>query len=106
MLVTLRWVIAARNRELLGRTGPSVVSINGTIASLAVTEFMVAVTNLRDPRRLLNYKGSSGKVFASVDVPPADCYFCKGRWNLGATADVEHYLRDGTADRLRQNKVE
>ena len=94
------------DRKLLGQTGPSVVSINGTIVSLAVTEFMVAVTNLRDPRRLLTYKGSTGKVFASVDMPPADCYFCKGRWNLGATAHVEQYLRDGTTDRLRQNKSE
>ena len=31
------------DRGLLGRSGPSVVSINGVVVSLAVTEFMVAV---------------------------------------------------------------
>ena len=40
-------------RELLDQVGPSVVSINGIIASIAVTEFVVAVTGIRRPNRLL-----------------------------------------------------
>jgi ThiF family protein len=93
------------DRAVLGRSGPSVVSINGVIASLAVTEFMVAITNLREPRRVLTYKGSSGKVFASTDQPSADCYFCKGRWGVAAE-EVRHYLADGTAEKLRQSENE
>ncbi len=90
------------DRTLLGRSGPSFVSINGVVAALAVTEFMVAVTNLREPQRVLTYKGTTGKVFARVDTPPGDCLYCKGRWNTGAAADVGQYLRNGTAARLRK----
>src|SRR3989344_4723028 len=43
--------------NLLGNTGPSVVSINGVVASLAVTEFMLMETGVREPRRLLVYYG-------------------------------------------------
>ena len=35
--------------EQLDQTGPSVVSINGSVASLAVTEFMLGVTCIREP---------------------------------------------------------
>jgi molybdopterin/thiamine biosynthesis adenylyltransferase len=37
------------DRDALATTGPSVVSINGVIASLAVTEFMAWRTRLREP---------------------------------------------------------
>lgn len=92
------------DRTLLGQSGPSVVSINGAIASLAVTEFMVAITNLRDPQRLLTYKGTTGKVFANVATPPSDCFYCHGRWHAGLEGDVEHYLTDGTTDRLHPKR--
>jgi len=69
--------------QLLGRTGPSVVSINGVIASLGVTEFMAAVTGLRPLKRLLTYRGTTGKVMLSTDVQP-DCLYCNGRWGKGA----------------------
>ena len=36
-------------RELLDEVGPSVVSINGAAASLAVSEFMLAATGVRAP---------------------------------------------------------
>jgi hypothetical protein len=91
------------DRQLLGRTGPSVVSINGIIASLAVTEFMAAVTGLRPPKGFLTYRGSTGKVTLSTDIH-SDCLFCKGRWGKGH-AIVKHYLTHGTADKLRQQKT-
>lgn len=90
------------DRTLLGRSGPSVVSLNAVVASLAVTEFMVAITNLRDPQRVLTYKGTTGKVFASV-ATTGDCFFCHGRWHAGLEGDVEHYLTDGTAAKLSHN---
>lgn len=92
------------DRGLLGRIGPSVVSINGVIVSLAVTEFMVSITGLRDPQRVLTYKGSTGKVFAATDKPSPDCFFCKGRRGRGPAAEVEHYLTDGTAERLKEKR--
>ena len=45
--------------EALNATGPSVVSINGVVASLAVTEFLVMTTGLREPSRLLTYRAGT-----------------------------------------------
>ena len=49
------------HRDALGRSGPSVVSINGVVASAAVTEFMVAVTGIRAPKKVLTYYGHMGR---------------------------------------------
>jgi hypothetical protein len=89
-----------RNREALygvgknalGQAGPSVVSINGVVASLAVTEFMVHVADIRPARRLLNYYGHTGKVTVSGDLPQPDCYFCKGLWGQGDRVNVGRYI--------------
>jgi molybdopterin/thiamine biosynthesis adenylyltransferase len=61
--------------ELIG-TGPSVVSINGVVASLAVTEFMALTTGLREPLKLLNYRGDTGAVRQNIDEPSDECYCC------------------------------
>ncbi|MCC6357358.1 MAG: ThiF family adenylyltransferase [Phycisphaerales bacterium] len=90
-----------RNREaiygvdqaLLKRGGPSVVSINGVVASLAVTEFMKLCTGLDRPTRLLKYDGRASRVSVSRDEPSADCYYCKGVWGAGSADDVERFLR-------------
>lgn len=58
------------------QTGPSVVSINGIIASLAVTEFLVWVTGLRKPQKLLTYLGKQAIVTYSYERINPDCYFC------------------------------
>jgi molybdopterin/thiamine biosynthesis adenylyltransferase len=42
------------SQDYLNTTGPSVVSIDGVVASLAVTEFMVMITGLRTPDRFLH----------------------------------------------------
>jgi len=95
------------DRTLLGEPGPSVVSINALVASLAVTEFMVAVTGIRPPRRLLNYYGhlvphrSDRQVTVSADEPWLDCYYCKGIRGVGEKADVERYIRAGVGQWLR-----
>jgi molybdopterin/thiamine biosynthesis adenylyltransferase len=67
------------DRRLVGASGPMVVSVNGVIASIAVTEFMVMVTGLRQPVRHLIYKGESGIVVMNADAPPPSCYYCT-RW--------------------------
>ena len=79
--------------DLLDDAGPSVVSINGAVASLAVTEFMLGVTHLRATNRLLTYHGRTGKVTVSTDDPSPNCYYCKGLWGTGDRADVQRYLR-------------
>ena len=79
------------NRSVLRRSGPSVVSLNGVVSSLGVTEFMVAVTGLRKPSRFLVYDGTSGKVRLNQDAPLDHCYYCSNR---GRTEDfnLERYL--------------
>ena len=62
--------------EALDETGPSVVSINGVVASLAVTEFLVMTTGLREPNRLLSYRAERGIVNASQDAPRSGCPYC------------------------------
>jgi hypothetical protein len=79
-------------RSALGETGPSVVSINGVVASLAVTEFMAAVSGLREPARHLEYRGHLGTVSKRVDKPSAGCYLCEGLRGLGDAAQLERYV--------------
>jgi molybdopterin/thiamine biosynthesis adenylyltransferase len=67
-------------RAALGGTGPSVVSLNGTVASLGVTEFMAWATGLRPVIRYLIYRGDRGRVTASTDRPEPYCYYCQLLW--------------------------
>lgn len=88
-----RETIYGVRRELLGRSGPAIVSVNGVIASLAVTEFLVAVTGLRDPQRLLVYDGNRGGVRPNKDEPAPGCYYCKGIRGRMEDTGVERYLK-------------
>lgn len=80
------------NKALLDEGGPSVVSINGVVASLAVTEVMLYVTGLRMPKRLIFYRGNQGIVTVSRDTPAPCCYFCEVVKGIGANANVERYI--------------
>lgn len=81
--------------------GPSVVSINGVVASLATTEFLVGVAGLRRPAQLLTYRGNRGTVTARAEPPSPGCYYCKGIRGRRAEADVQRYLRDGVGKWIR-----
>src|SRR6185437_4592614 len=60
----LREAIYGINKNQLGRSGPSVVSINGVVASFGVTEFMLHITGVREMLPLLTYRGDMGKVLS------------------------------------------
>jgi len=64
------------HREHLDERGPSVVSLNGVVASLAVTEWMVSVTGLREPIRHVAYYANQGGVRIVHDDPGPACPFC------------------------------
>jgi len=88
-----RQAIYGVQAHLLDARGPSVVSINAVVASLAVTEFMKLCTGLDQPARVIKYDGRLSRVTVSRDAPLADCFYCSGVRGTGATADVERYLR-------------
>ena len=52
-------------RNALNDGGPSVISVNGVVASLAVTEFMAWRTGIRAPVGYLNYRGDMAR--AGID---------------------------------------
>ena len=81
----------------LNTSGPSVVSLNGVIASLAVTEFIVGLTGLRSPNPLLIYRPNFGGVTVSIDEPQSDCYFCKGIRGKHDVNAVSRFSKSGIA---------
>ncbi|HMS80297.1 MAG TPA: SulP family inorganic anion transporter, partial [Burkholderiaceae bacterium] len=46
------------------------------VASLAVVEFMLAVTGIRPANRLLRYRADIGTITRSSDPPLVGCYYC------------------------------
>jgi molybdopterin-synthase adenylyltransferase len=68
------------DRDVLGEAGPSVVSVNGVVASLGVTEFMVMVTGMRKPFGHLVYRGDAGIVSRREDPAERSCYYCSVLW--------------------------
>ena len=85
--------------EALGEAGPSVVSINGVIASLAVTEFMLVATGKNDqPRKFLKYHGHRGIVTKVTDKPDLGCYYCAGVRGKGDPTGLNRYLNGPSAN--------
>lgn len=73
------------HRNALADTGPMVVSINGAVASIAVTEFIALVTGLRAPLTNLRYYAERQLIRLSTDQPAPECYYCKGIWAKAAS---------------------
>ncbi|MCY3826673.1 MAG: ThiF family adenylyltransferase [Candidatus Dadabacteria bacterium] len=58
--------------------GPSVITVNGVVASIAATELMVLVTQLRAPVAHQDWRGHVGCLYRVVDHEE-DCYYCSLR---------------------------
>lgn len=65
--------------DALEGTGPAVVSLNGVVASLGVTELMCLLTGLRAPQRQLIYRADQGIVLRSRDSGDPECFYCSRR---------------------------
>jgi len=78
----------------LSDTGPSVVSVNGVVASLGVTAFMALATGMKLPYTVQTYRGDFGTVTRKTTTGTDDCYYCcstvRGR---GDRANLERYFR-------------
>src|SRR5208337_3452032 len=55
---------------------PAVVSLNGIIANIGVTEFLAMVTEIRQPFRKRVYRGLRGIILENKDARRDDCYNC------------------------------
>ena len=76
------------------------VAINGVVASLGVTEFMLVATGLKDsPRGLLTYYADKGVVRSRTSAAAATCYYCSGIRGKAEAADIDRYLLSETARR-------
>lgn len=64
-------------------TGPAIVSVNTTVASIAVTEFMKLVTGFGVPARQLTYRGDLQTLRCSIDPPAPGCWYCS-LWTTAA----------------------
>lgn len=74
----------------------SVVSLNGVIANLAVTEFLTMVTGLREPNRLLTYYGEREEkniVNSRNYESKKDCYYCNYLVGKREDANIFRYVK-------------
>lgn len=82
------------DKSQLEEAGPSVVSLNGIIASLAVMEYMLQVTGIRKTKRKLEYRGNMGIVAVKSEIHADDCHFCKNVRGSADAANLERYLKE------------
>ena len=61
--------------EVLAGGGPSVVTVNGVVASIATTELMVLVTGIRKPIPHQDWRGDLGRLGRIADRQEG-CYYC------------------------------
>ncbi len=81
----------------LAETGPSVVSVNGAVASLGVTAFMALATGMHLPYAFLTYRGDRGTVTRKTIKAAEDCYYCSVVRGQGEWANLERYFRKAAA---------
>jgi len=79
---------------------PAVISLNGIIAGLAVTEFAMLVTGLRPYNRKVTYKGMRGVFRESLDEKKDNCFICKYLVGKREKAGIKRYLKRGLPEDL------
>lgn len=84
----------------LSETGPSVVSMNGVVASLGVTAFMKLVTGMGVPYVGQTYRGDLGTVTRTSGQSSKDCYYCSTVRGLGDRANLKRYFGEASATPL------
>ena len=73
-LADQREIYGVPERALAG-SGPSVITVNGVVASIAATELMVLVTKVRAPIAHQDWHGHTGRLNRVVDYEEG-CYYC------------------------------
>jgi molybdopterin/thiamine biosynthesis adenylyltransferase len=70
---------------------PAVVSLNGIVANIAVTEFLMMVSGIREPFRKSTYKGMRGVLQVSRDIRRPGCFNCEYLLGKGDSANIYRY---------------
>ena len=73
-------------------SSPSVISLDGTVASLAVTEFLALVTGFRPTRTYTFYDMLEQRVVPRLVEPDPKCVACTVR-GIGDKASIERYAQ-------------
>ncbi len=84
-------VYGVDKESLSAGSGPSVVDLNGIIASLGVQEFKLLLTEPKLQSRYLNYRGHL-KSITKVDAGHNNNCYCCGVFSTGDAANVQRYL--------------
>jgi hypothetical protein len=79
-----------------GGSGPSVVGLNGVVASLGVMELMLEIAQIRPSHEFREYRGPHGVIVVpDKNAPdPERCRFCQEMLGRGDDADLERFIRD------------
>ena len=83
----------------LAAGGPSVVTVNGVVASIAATELMALVARIHPPIAHQSWRGHKGQLFRVGDRED-DCYYCALRPESVVATNVNGPLLDGGRDPL------
>jgi molybdopterin/thiamine biosynthesis adenylyltransferase len=84
-------VYGVDKRILAAGSGPSVVDLNGIVASLGVQEFKLLLTSPNLQSRYLNYRGHI-KAISKVEMRSADDCYCCSLYQRKEQADTWRYL--------------
>ena len=76
-------------------TAPAVITLNTIVGGIAVTEFLMLITNIRPPNRMVTYKGIRGIVTSSLDKKKNDCIVCNFLAGKRGSADIKRYAQFG-----------
>ena len=78
----------------LGEQGKaaSVVSLNGIVANLAVTEFLAMITGLREVHRYVVYYGMRSNVKVRTNLRRENCFICIALANSRERANIFRYI--------------
>lgn len=81
---------------------PAVISLNGVVANLALSEFLFSVTGLRKPNRFVRYcahrESDSGKINIRTFEHREDCYTCGYLVGKRDEANIFRYAIQNTID--------
>jgi len=84
----------------------SVVSLNGVVANLAITEFVFLTTGIQEPDRYLAYYASRGTVNNRQVKRRVDCYTCGYLAGIHERANILRYALPDTSNDANNEALE